>query len=175
MRRRTEFDSKSVLQSVFMSLRVFKGLLKAFLCRSRAQRTWRHGLQGRWVLVVPLWRQAELVERIKALQRTDPNAKQNWWSYCDTHLKGAKDPNRHDESTLADFLALYDGFEEVPMTAMNGMAGPRTVPPRRRQEPSFMMSTPPTPMVECIKTCQRSSTYWRTAWQAWHMNQNDNK
>lgn len=50
-----------------------------------------------------------LVQKIKALQRTDPEAKNTWWTYCDKHLEGIKDPNRHDADTLQRFLEEYCG------------------------------------------------------------------
>eukprot|EP00420_Gonyaulax_spinifera_P025321 CAMPEP_0197903102 /NCGR_PEP_ID=MMETSP1439-20131203/55115_1 /TAXON_ID=66791 /ORGANISM="Gonyaulax spinifera, Strain CCMP409" /LENGTH=60 /DNA_ID=CAMNT_0043524191 /DNA_START=71 /DNA_END=250 /DNA_ORIENTATION=+ len=51
---------------------------------------------------------ANLVEQIKSIQRSDPAAKQEWWAYCETHLEGVKDPNRHDASTLRYFLSNYE-------------------------------------------------------------------
>eukprot|EP00420_Gonyaulax_spinifera_P004245 CAMPEP_0197931624 /NCGR_PEP_ID=MMETSP1439-20131203/107368_1 /TAXON_ID=66791 /ORGANISM="Gonyaulax spinifera, Strain CCMP409" /LENGTH=60 /DNA_ID=CAMNT_0043554369 /DNA_START=26 /DNA_END=204 /DNA_ORIENTATION=+ len=53
---------------------------------------------------------AELVQAIKDLQRSDPDAKQVWGQYCDEHLGGARDPNRHDVGTLQGFLdSFHDG------------------------------------------------------------------
>jgi len=49
-----------------------------------------------------------LVDAIKALQRTDPEAKAAWWTFCDAELKGIKDPNRHDIAALEQFLATYE-------------------------------------------------------------------
>lgn len=48
-----------------------------------------------------------LVEKVKALQRTDPLAKEAWWAFCDEQNGGIKDPNRHDEESLRMFLANY--------------------------------------------------------------------
>ena len=66
---------------------------------------------------------------------------------------------------MADFLTLFgDGFEDLAPPVTTPAA--RTVPPRRpRPEPTAYAYAPHQPMVECIKMCQRSSTYWRTAWQ----------
>eukprot|EP00449_Zooxanthella_nutricula_P025073 CAMPEP_0198542586 /NCGR_PEP_ID=MMETSP1462-20131121/58050_1 /TAXON_ID=1333877 /ORGANISM="Brandtodinium nutriculum, Strain RCC3387" /LENGTH=262 /DNA_ID=CAMNT_0044272817 /DNA_START=81 /DNA_END=869 /DNA_ORIENTATION=+ len=50
---------------------------------------------------------AGLVDQVKAIQRTGPDAKQAWWAYCDQKLEGVKDPNRHEEHTLLDFIAQY--------------------------------------------------------------------
>lgn len=49
----------------------------------------------------------ELVDKIKALQRADPEAKQAWWKFCDEALGGMKDPNRHDANTLQQFMSSY--------------------------------------------------------------------
>lgn len=50
---------------------------------------------------------AQLVDQVKTLQRADPIGRAAWWDYCENHLGGVKDPNRHDESTLSTFLGLY--------------------------------------------------------------------
>ncbi|CAK0888949.1 unnamed protein product, partial [Prorocentrum cordatum] len=50
-----------------------------------------------------------LVDQVKGLQRSDPAAKEAWWTYCDEYLGGVKDPNRHDARTLSEFLSFYSG------------------------------------------------------------------
>jgi hypothetical protein len=50
---------------------------------------------------------AELVDKVKALQRTDPDTKQAWWTFCDEQMGGVKDPNRHEAATLQQFLDNY--------------------------------------------------------------------
>lgn len=50
---------------------------------------------------------AEFVDRIKALQRSSPDAKQAWWDYCDQKLSGIRDPNRHDAETLRAYLENF--------------------------------------------------------------------
>lgn len=47
----------------------------------------------------------QLVQEIKQIQRSDPNAKQAWWDYCDRAGEGIKDPNRHDISFLRKYLS----------------------------------------------------------------------
>eukprot|EP00933_Yihiella_yeosuensis_P004235 TRINITY_DN108610_c0_g1_i1.p1 TRINITY_DN108610_c0_g1~~TRINITY_DN108610_c0_g1_i1.p1 ORF type:complete len:309 (-),score=74.96 TRINITY_DN108610_c0_g1_i1:52-978(-) len=49
-------------------------------------------------------RKDPLVQKIKDLQRSSPEAKQQWWEFCDTHGGGVKDPNRHEWETLELFL-----------------------------------------------------------------------
>merc|ERR1712146_586801 len=49
----------------------------------------------------------ELINRIKAFQRSDPSQKEQWWNYCDTHLSGNRDPARHDAETLEDFCVCH--------------------------------------------------------------------
>lgn len=51
---------------------------------------------------------AELVDKVKALQRTDPEAKGAWWAFCDENMQGVKDPNRHEKETLQQFLSSYE-------------------------------------------------------------------
>eukprot|EP00401_Gymnodinium_catenatum_P020235 CAMPEP_0117490914 /NCGR_PEP_ID=MMETSP0784-20121206/17793_1 /TAXON_ID=39447 /ORGANISM="" /LENGTH=276 /DNA_ID=CAMNT_0005285681 /DNA_START=88 /DNA_END=918 /DNA_ORIENTATION=- len=50
---------------------------------------------------------ASLVDQVKNLQRTDNDAKEAWWAYCDSSLGGVRDPNRHDEDVLRRFLSSF--------------------------------------------------------------------
>eukprot|EP00401_Gymnodinium_catenatum_P070089 CAMPEP_0117519920 /NCGR_PEP_ID=MMETSP0784-20121206/32903_1 /TAXON_ID=39447 /ORGANISM="" /LENGTH=162 /DNA_ID=CAMNT_0005315901 /DNA_START=1 /DNA_END=489 /DNA_ORIENTATION=+ len=50
---------------------------------------------------------AALVEKVKSLQRSDPEAKAEWWKFCDESAQGVKDPNRHEKDTLEVFLSGY--------------------------------------------------------------------
>jgi hypothetical protein len=47
----------------------------------------------------------ELAENVKALQRSSAEAKEAWWSFCDTQHGGVRDPNRHDPASLQSFLS----------------------------------------------------------------------
>jgi len=69
---------------------------------------------------------AALVDQIKSIQRSDPEAKQQWWDYCDQNLGGVKDPNRHDASVLEEFLAAQGSG------SLDGGSSPR--PQKRRQD-----------------------------------------
>jgi len=69
-----------------------------------------------------------MVDQIKGMQRSDPYGRQTWWDYCENHLGGIKDPNRHDENTLATFLSLYNSggippSEPRPETQGKGRGG----------------------------------------------------
>lgn len=46
-----------------------------------------------------------LVEKVKHLQRTNMQAKEAWWSYCDNQCGGMRDPMRHDVNSLEAWLA----------------------------------------------------------------------
>jgi len=48
-----------------------------------------------------------LVDKIKQLQRSNIEAKEAWWAYCDESYRGVKDPNRHDIPSLEAFLAQF--------------------------------------------------------------------
>jgi len=48
-----------------------------------------------------------LVHRVKTFQRSGDEAKQQWGAYCDEHLGGVRDPNRHDMATLKQFVDAY--------------------------------------------------------------------
>jgi len=81
----------------------------------------------------------ELVAEVKALQRSDPAIKQAWWDLCESDLGGVKDPNRHDEDILQNFLSQYGGqVEAAPAPAPRQRPreraqdrGPRGAPPSR--------------------------------------------
>uniref|UniRef100_A0A7S1S631 Uncharacterized protein n=1 Tax=Alexandrium catenella TaxID=2925 RepID=A0A7S1S631_ALECA len=49
----------------------------------------------------------ELVMSIKAFQKSSPEAKEQWGNYCDEHLGGVRDPNRHDPTILKSFIQNY--------------------------------------------------------------------
>lgn len=49
-----------------------------------------------------------LVQRIKSYQRSSPDAKEVWGQYCDEHLGGVRDPNRHDRAVLQAFASKHD-------------------------------------------------------------------
>merc|ERR1719375_2036926 len=51
---------------------------------------------------------ARLVDRVKALQRSDPVKKEAWWELCDKHYEGRRDPGRHNVETLEEFLSAYE-------------------------------------------------------------------
>jgi len=124
----------------------------------------------------------ELVDQIKTLQRTDPGFKQVWWDHCDKHLGGSKDPNRHDESVLEEFLNNYNlGNYEAPRAPppQRYQAPPQRyqAPPQRYQAPAPRTRAPPpmaaaasaapVSLADMVKAGQRKSTSWKSAWQAY--------
>jgi len=46
----------------------------------------------------------ELVEKVKAIQKSSPVAKQMWYDYCEAHGNINYDPARHEETYLATFI-----------------------------------------------------------------------
>jgi len=122
---------------------------------------------------------SSLVEQIKAIQRSDPEAKQAWWDYCDQRLGGVKDPNRHDAQVLEEFLSMhgsggaggksrggggygygggYDGGAYgYAQGGWGGYAGGY----------GASQWTGEGSMATMVKTGQRRSQHWKTAWQAY--------
>eukprot|EP00930_Biecheleria_cincta_P046737 TRINITY_DN32273_c0_g1_i1.p1 TRINITY_DN32273_c0_g1~~TRINITY_DN32273_c0_g1_i1.p1 ORF type:complete len:1514 (+),score=356.94 TRINITY_DN32273_c0_g1_i1:36-4577(+) len=92
---------------------------------------------------------AELVEQVKALQRSDPGAKEAWWNYCDMYLQGVKDPNRHDEATLQEFLSSYESGGHTK----NSHSGEGGVPMGSKTE-----------LVDRVRQLQRADPGARQAW-----------
>lgn len=133
---------------------------------------------------------AGLVEQIKSIQRSDPEAKQGWWDYCDQNLGGVKDPNRHDEGVLQEFLNAYN-TGSLPAA----QPAPRR-PATQRANPMQQSYGYPSPagwgyaqqswgmpaaggwgsaggasggnhLSEMIKTGQRHSEAWKSAWRSY--------
>ena len=124
---------------------------------------------------------AEYVQQIKNLQRGDPTFKQTWWDFCEAQLGGVRDPNRHDESILVQFLEGYNAGTIAPSAprpeeewwnkgkGKGGMKG----------DMSYNMMPPPDmwgmPMggggamglADFVKTGQRASPHWKNAWQTY--------
>jgi len=46
------------------------------------------------------------VQMIKQMQKLDPASKQMWWDYCDNYGEGNKDPARHSDEFIAEFMAF---------------------------------------------------------------------
>jgi hypothetical protein len=49
-----------------------------------------------------------LVAQIKEMQRQQEGAKEQWWAYCDSNGKGKRDPMKHDQAFLANFMSAYN-------------------------------------------------------------------
>eukprot|EP00747_Dinoflagellata_sp_TGD_P165008 gnl/TRDRNA2_/TRDRNA2_185753_c0_seq1.p1 gnl/TRDRNA2_/TRDRNA2_185753_c0~~gnl/TRDRNA2_/TRDRNA2_185753_c0_seq1.p1 ORF type:complete len:222 (-),score=35.11 gnl/TRDRNA2_/TRDRNA2_185753_c0_seq1:76-741(-) len=50
-------------------------------------------------------RKDELVEKVKAFQRSGQANKEMWWAHADAVLGGIRDPAKHDSATLDQFLS----------------------------------------------------------------------
>ncbi|CAL1132360.1 unnamed protein product [Cladocopium goreaui] len=133
---------------------------------------------------------AGLVEQIKGMQRSDPYGRQTWWDYCEMHLGGVKDPNRHDEGTLATFLSLYNSggippSEPRPDTHGNPygacggwgggkgydmMGGGGSWDPMMGGQaggPGNFGCGGGASLGDFVKTGQRQSKHWTNAWQTY--------
>lgn len=59
--------------------------------------------------------QRALVNQVKQHQRSSQEFKESWWSFCDSHGNGVRDPARHPAEFLQQFLSsvgmLLDGSE----------------------------------------------------------------
>lgn len=85
---------------------------------------------------------SELVEKIKNIQRTNPQGKLQWWNYADSEGDGHRDPTKHTDEFLQAFLDKMESgaLETVQVTA--------------EQEE----------LCELIKLGQRKSKAWKSAW-----------
>mmetsp|Transcript_62168 Transcript_62168/g.108747 ORF Transcript_62168/g.108747 Transcript_62168/m.108747 type:complete len:266 (-) Transcript_62168:79-876(-) len=50
----------------------------------------------------------DLVQQIKDLQRSDQEAKAQWWAYCDSEGAGVRDPAKHKNGFVQSFLSSYN-------------------------------------------------------------------
>eukprot|EP00441_Pelagodinium_beii_P037281 CAMPEP_0197646984 /NCGR_PEP_ID=MMETSP1338-20131121/23968_1 /TAXON_ID=43686 ORGANISM="Pelagodinium beii, Strain RCC1491" /NCGR_SAMPLE_ID=MMETSP1338 /ASSEMBLY_ACC=CAM_ASM_000754 /LENGTH=241 /DNA_ID=CAMNT_0043220677 /DNA_START=63 /DNA_END=785 /DNA_ORIENTATION=+ len=125
---------------------------------------------------------AELVDQIKSMQRTDPGFKQAWWEYCDQFLGGSKDPNRHEQDVLEEFLANYSGdyaapqapartapvrAQRAPPARPTGVRPAARLPVGRAPIPPAAMAMASVGLADVVKTGQRLSPSWKTAWQSY--------
>lgn len=56
----------------------------------------------------------ELVQEVKRMQKSSPQAKEAWHSWCDSEGDRVRDPSRHDAAFLERFLASIGDFEAQP-------------------------------------------------------------
>merc|ERR1719221_389511 len=98
------------------------------------------------VVVQPQLGLAELVQQVKEMCRADSNAKAQWCAWCDANAEGTKDPNRMDAAMLTQFFQAYNGGNIV------GVVAPAQSEQRIPE------------LAEVVKTGQRVSASWKTAW-----------
>eukprot|EP00406_Dinophysis_acuminata_P009501 CAMPEP_0179232500 /NCGR_PEP_ID=MMETSP0797-20121207/11891_1 /TAXON_ID=47934 /ORGANISM="Dinophysis acuminata, Strain DAEP01" /LENGTH=254 /DNA_ID=CAMNT_0020939621 /DNA_START=78 /DNA_END=842 /DNA_ORIENTATION=- len=125
---------------------------------------------------------AALVEQIKSIQRSDPDAKQAWWNYCDTNLGGIKDPNRHEANVLSEFVAAYGAPPaakapaprrpaQSPVGGGGSAWGYPPTPPMQQWGYPMQMWAGAGGLGDFVKTGQRHSANWKAAWQSYcHLN-----
>lgn len=103
-----------------------------------------------------------LVAKVKHGQRSSADWKEAWWSFCDSHNNGVRDPSRHDETMLRRFLTEF---------APNGGAAPqerdRDRGHRAQQHQQSSSSSEVDPLAERVKMLQRGSDAIKSQW-AWY-------
>jgi hypothetical protein len=72
------------------------------------------------------------VEEVKALQKSDPEARAQWVLYCDTFGEGLYDPNKHEESYITSFIKQF--HEGARLDADDGLPQATKQLQRRSQE-----------------------------------------
>eukprot|EP00929_Paragymnodinium_shiwhaense_P050475 TRINITY_DN2539_c1_g1_i2.p1 TRINITY_DN2539_c1_g1~~TRINITY_DN2539_c1_g1_i2.p1 ORF type:complete len:227 (-),score=74.44 TRINITY_DN2539_c1_g1_i2:357-1037(-) len=91
---------------------------------------------------------ADLVAQVKEMQKTDPQAKQQWHQYCTAEGGGVKDPAKHEASFLETFISNYN----AGMVFQTDDSGD---------------SEDKVKMVELFKMGQKKSAHWKSAWQGY--------
>merc|ERR1719379_423620 len=59
-----------------------------------------------------------LVAEVKSLQRSSPAAKQMWWEFADQRLRGVRDPKKHDDQVLQEFLIQWRSSSQAANPGM---------------------------------------------------------
>lgn len=122
----------------------------------------------------------DLVEKVKSLQRSDPNLKNAWWEYCDTNYEGVKDPARHDDESLSNFLSFHDpsgapaaapARKPLPQGPRKGAAAAVPFGGGKGPAPAMMMQAmgggASEELVNFIKVGQRLSHPFKDAWKSY--------
>jgi len=76
------------------------------------------------------------------MQRSDAEAKEQWWAYCDLQGGGVRDPAKHDPEFLQYFITQYQAghrWEQGPKTHGHNLS-------------------------DLFKEGQRKSQHWKTTW-----------
>jgi len=99
-----------------------------------------------------------LINKVKAGQRSSDEFKQAWYVYCDKG-GGGRDPARHTQDSLMEFLNEAPHFEEIPVhrTKDGGPSLQQLVEMGQLDESKAAL-------VEQIKFGQRKSDEFKTAW-----------
>jgi len=61
----------------------------------------------------PEMEKSNLLNRLDQLQKSNPDAKAKWWSFCKVHGEGNFDANKHDSAFLQTFFEAFE-LGEVP-------------------------------------------------------------
>lgn len=59
----------------------------------------------------------DVIALIKEMQKSDPEAKNQWWLYCDEYGESIRDPARHDDKFIGGFVEMFTSggrVEEKP-------------------------------------------------------------
>jgi len=118
---------------------------------------------------------AQLVAAVKYLQRTDPVAKDSWWNMCDNQYAGNRDPSRHDELILRNFLDMNGGAENLIAAANANPAAQRQKEHQQQPQQQRSFSThSKDELVQGLKHLQRTDPSAKQAWQDMCDNQHNN-
>mmetsp|Transcript_84004 Transcript_84004/g.166838 ORF Transcript_84004/g.166838 Transcript_84004/m.166838 type:complete len:279 (+) Transcript_84004:77-913(+) len=98
-----------------------------------------------------------LVERVKALCRSDVTAKSQWCTWCDANVGGTKDPTRMDTDTLQQFFHEYESGTITALAAAMQAAHTASRPPPKALPEQHELA-------EVVKIGQRVSVSWKNAW-----------
>jgi len=109
-----------------------------------------------------------LVQQVKDFQRESPANKDAWHSFCDARggRGGVRDPARHDENTLREFLGSSRSSSMMGMSGAGGMKRKMssTVNPAPKASPYVSRSV--AGVVDKVKEFQKSNPSNKELWHA---------
>lgn len=118
--------------------------------------------------------QGDLVDSVKKLQRTDPEAKQAWVWYTSEYGENTRDPSKHTAQFLEDFLRQYNGGTLTGLSAppeYNAGGSYAGGSYAGGSYGSYGASADDGPsLAELVRSGQRKSATWRKCWSQYREN-----
>uniref|UniRef100_A0A7S1RVV0 Uncharacterized protein n=1 Tax=Alexandrium catenella TaxID=2925 RepID=A0A7S1RVV0_ALECA len=108
---------------------------------------------------------AELILRVKELCRSNPVAKRQWCTWCDSFQGGTKDPSRIDDVSLRTFLTDFE-VGSTPAAPPTAATKTSQVGAQQSGKGTSKGAQEQPDLAEAVKVGQRTSSSFKNAWVA---------